>query len=53
MENKEKQEAEEKKVYQEEEVSLEDLSKVTGGSGLRYVKKEKTYDISDSVKERI
>lgn len=49
-------EEKEKKVeegYKEEEISLEDLSEVTGGSGLRHVKKESTYDISDSIKERI
>lgn len=49
MEQKDKKENEVK----EEEISLDDLSDVTGGSGLRYVKKEKTYDISDSIKERI
>ena len=49
-------EEKEKKVeegFKEEEISLDDLAKVTGGSGLRHVKKEKTYDISDSIKKRI
>ncbi len=49
MERKE----ENKNEMLEEEISMEELSEVTGGSGLRHVKKEQTYDISDSIKERI
>lgn len=49
MEDKEKN----KHEALEEELSLDDLSEVTGGAGLRYVKKEKTYDISEGIKERI
>lgn len=49
MENKEK----DKNETAQEELSLEELSEVTGGSGLRYVKKEKTHDITDSIKQRL
>ena len=48
MEDKSKKEAEVKK-----ELSLDELVKVTGGAGMRKVKKEQTYDISDDIKERI
>lgn len=37
----------------EKEVSLDELSNVTGGSGLRKTVKEKTYDISDDTKSKI
>ena len=40
MEYKEKNE----NAVSEKELSMEDLSEVTGGSGLRRVKKEKTHD---------
>ncbi len=49
MDYKEKTENE----VSEKELSLEELSEVTGGSGLRNVKKEKTFDISEDVKQRI
>lgn len=49
MDYKEKNENE----VSEKELSLEELSEVTGGSGLRHVKKEKTFDISEDVKQRI
>lgn len=49
MENKEK----DMNQTKEEELSLEELSEVTGGSGLRYVKKEQTHDITESIKQRI
>lgn len=42
-----------KKENKAKEVKLEDLAKVTGGSGLRNVKKEKTHDISDDTKSKI
>lgn len=51
MENKEKKE--QNVNLNEEEISLDALSEVTGGSGLRHVKKEETHDISDSIKSRI
>lgn len=53
MENKEKKGTEQNVNLNEEEISLDALSEVTGGSGLRHVKKEKTHDISDSVKSRV
>lgn len=53
MENKEKKGTEQNVNVNEEEISLDALSEVTGGSGLRHVKKEKTYDISDDIKSRI
>ena len=49
MEYKEKNE----NAVSEKELSMEELSEVTGGSGLRRVKKEKTHDISDDGKKRI
>ncbi len=49
MENKEK----DKNQTTEEELSLDELSEVTGGSGLRHVKKEQTHDITESIKQRI
>lgn len=36
-----------KEILEEEELSLDELSEVTGGAGLRKVKKEDTRDISD------
>lgn len=38
---------ENKEIFEEEELSLDDLAEVTGGVGMRKVKKEKTEDISD------
>jgi hypothetical protein len=38
---------ENKEIFEEEELSLDDLAEVTGGAGMRKVKKEKTEDISD------
>ncbi len=37
----------------EKELSLKELSEVSGGGGLRRVKKEKTHDITESIKQRI
>ena len=42
-----------KEIREEEELSMEDLAEVTGGSGLRKVKKEQTYDISDDTRAKI
>lgn len=42
-----------KEILEEEELSLDDLSEVTGGAGLRKVKKEQTYDISDDTRAKI
>lgn len=36
-----------KEILEEGELSLDDLAEVTGGAGLRKVKKERTEDISD------
>lgn len=44
---------ENKEIMEEEELSLDDLSEVTGGAGLRKVNKEQTYDISDDTKAKI
>ena len=38
---------ENKEIFEEEKLSLDDLAEVTGGAGMRKVKKEKTEDISD------
>lgn len=38
---------ENKEIFEEEELSLDDLAEVTGGAGMRKVKKEKPEDISD------
>lgn len=42
-----------KEIVAEEELSLDDLEQVTGGSGLRKVKKEQTVDISADTRARI
>lgn len=41
------------KDKESKEISLEELENVTGGAGLRRVKKEKTYDISEDTKSKI
>ena len=35
------------------EIDIEELSNVTGGSGMRKTKKETTHDISDDTKSKI
>lgn len=42
-----------KEMLEEEELSLDDLAEVTGGAGLRKVKKEQTYDISEDTRAKI
>lgn len=41
------------KEMEEEELNLDELEEVTGGSGLRTVKKVQTYDISEDTKAKI
>lgn len=42
-----------KEMMDGEELSLDDLEEVTGGSGLRKVNKERTYDISEDTRTKI
>lgn len=42
-----------KEKDREKEVSMEELSNVTGGLGLRKTVKEETYDISDDTKKKV
>lgn len=44
---------ENKNKEMEEELNLDALEEVTGGSGLRTVKKVQTYDISEDTKAKI
>ena len=44
---------EELKNTEKKEISLDELSKVTGGTGLKHTIKEKTYDISEDTKKKM
>lgn len=53
MENSREKTVSDEKEVQEKELTLDELGEVTGGAGLRKVKREQTYDISDDIKEKI
>lgn len=44
---------ENKKEEKSKEMNFEDLAQVTGGAGLRKVKKEKTYAISEDTNTKV